>query len=93
MSEFERWESRYSEESYLFGTAPNAFLKAQAHRLRPGLDVLSVADGDGRNGVWLAEQGLNVHSVEFSPIAVKKAESLAMARGVAVRTELADLFA
>ncbi len=93
MSEFERWESRYSEEGYLFGLAPNAFLKAQAHRLRPGLDVLSVADGDGRNGVWMAEQGLNVHSVDFSPTAVKKAETLAMARGVAVRTELADLFA
>lgn len=93
MSELGRWESRFSQEGYLFGTAPNAFLKAQAHRLRPGLDVLSVADGDGRNGVWLAEQGLNVHSVDFSPTARNKAEALAKARGVAVRTELADIFA
>ena len=92
MSDLERWESRFSQEGYLFGTAPNAFLKAQAHHLRPGLDVLSVADGDGRNGVWLAEQGLNVHSVDFSPTAIKKAEALAMARDVAIRAERADLF-
>jgi len=93
LSDLERWESRFSQEGYLFGTAPNAFLKAQAHRLRPGLDVLSVADGDGRNGVWLAEQGLNVHSVDFSPTALEKAEALAKARGVPIRTELADLLA
>ena len=92
VSDLERWESRFSQEGYLFGTEPNAFLKAQAHHLRPGLDVLSVADGDGRNGVWLAEQGLNVHSVDFSPTALEKAEVLARARGVAIRTELADLF-
>ena len=92
MSDPKRWESRFSQEGYLFGTAPNAFLKAQAHRLRPGLDVLSVADGDGRNGVWLAEQGLNVHSVDFSPTALKKAQALAKARGVTIRAELADLF-
>jgi len=92
MSDLERWESRFSQDGYLFGTAPNAFLKAQAHHLRPGLDVLSVADGDGRNGVWLAEQGLNVHSVDFSPTAIKKAEALAMARDVAIRAERADLF-
>ena len=93
MSDLERWESRFSQEGYLFGTEPNAFLKAQAHRLRPGLDVLSVADGDGRNGVWLAEQGLNVHSVDFSPTALKKAAALAKARGVAIRAERVDLFA
>ncbi len=92
MSDLERWEARFSQEGYLFGTEPNAFLRAQAHRLRPGLDVLSVADGDGRNGVWLAEQGLNVHAVDFSPTAIKKAGALAKARGVAIRTECADLF-
>ncbi len=92
MSDLERWESRFSQEGYLFGTEPNAFLKAQAHRLRSGQDVLSVADGDGRNGVWLAEQGLNVHTVEFSPTALKKAKVLAKARGVAVRAERADLY-
>ena len=92
MSDLERWELRFSQEGYLFGTEPNAFLKAQAQRLRPGLDVLSVADGDGRNSVWLAEQGLNVHAVEFSPTALKKAKALAKVRGVAVHAERADLY-
>jgi len=92
LSDLERWEARYGQDGYLFGTAPNAFLEMQAHRLRPGLDVLSVADGDGRNGVWLAEQGLNVHAVDFSPTALKKARALTRSRGVGVRTERADLY-
>jgi len=49
------WDERYQGEAYLFGEAPNAFLAAQAHRLRPGMSALAVADGEGRNGVWLAE--------------------------------------
>jgi len=56
MSDFERWEKRYGAPGYLFGTAPNAFLAAQADRLRGRKTALSVADGEGRNGVWL-EQG------------------------------------
>ena len=59
MSEFERWEGRFAQPDYVFGTAPNAFLARNAHRLKPGGRVLSVADGEGRNGVWLAEQGFD----------------------------------
>lgn len=91
MSELERWEARFSAPGYLFGDRPNAFLARQADRLRPGMKALSVADGDGRNGVWLAEQGLEVHSVDFSPTALAKAEALARERGVSIRTERADL--
>jgi hypothetical protein len=54
MSELERWESRFAAPDYLFGTAPNAFLKSQDHRLKPGQKALALADGEGRNGVWLA---------------------------------------
>jgi len=93
MSELERWEGRFAAPGYLFGTEPNAFLARQAGLLRPGLKALSVADGDGRNGVWLAQQGLDVHSVDFSPTALAKAEKLAAGRGVAIRTEQADLLA
>lgn len=93
MSEFERWEARFSAPGYLFGDRPNAFLARQATRLRPGMKALCVADGDGRNGVWLAEQGLEVHSVDFSPTALAKAEALAKRRGVTIRTEQADLLA
>jgi SAM-dependent methyltransferase len=91
MSELERWEARFADSNYHFGTAPNAFLKSQAHRLRPGRKALALADGEGRNGVWLAEQGLDVLSLDFSPNALRKARALAAARHVDLRTELADL--
>src|SRR5262249_40880367 len=92
MSEFERWEARFAAPGYLFGTEPNAFLKSQAHLLKPGWKVLSVADGEGRNGVWLAEQGLDVDAFDFSPKAVAKARELAKQRGVSLNIELADIF-
>ena len=91
MSELERWETRYSAPGYLFGTEPNIFLKKQAHLLKPGQKALAVADGDGRNGVWLAEQGLDVLSVDFSPTAQAKARELAAERGVKMRIEQVDL--
>ncbi len=91
MSDFERWEKRYGAPGYLFGTAPNAFLAAQAHRLRGRKTALSVADGEGRNGVWLAEQGLEVLAIDYSPTALGKARALAQERGVQLRTEVADL--
>ena len=93
MPELERWETRFSAPGYLFGKEPNAFLRAQAHRLRKGASALSVADGEGRNGVWLAEQGLDVLTVDFSATALAKARALAQDRGVTLRTEVADLTA
>lgn len=91
MSELERWESRFAAPGYLFGTAPNAFLASQAHRLRPGQKALALADGEGRNGVWLAQIGLDVLALDFSPTALRKARDLAAARHVALRIEQADL--
>jgi cyclopropane fatty-acyl-phospholipid synthase-like methyltransferase len=91
MSELERWQTRFSAPAYAFGKEPNAFLKAQAHRLRPGQSALSVADGEGRNGVWLAEQGLDVLTIDFSQAGLAKAQALAAERGVKLRTELADV--
>lgn len=90
-SEFERWNSRFTQAGYVFGTAPNAFLAAQAHRLKPGMTALALADGEGRNGVFLARQGLDVVSLDFSPAAQEKARRLAALSGVAIKTELADL--
>ena len=89
--EFDRWQQRFAAPGFLFGTAPNAFLKAQAHLLPKGGSALAIADGEGRNGVFLAEQGLNVLSTDFSPVAQEKARALARERGVSVRFELADL--
>lgn len=89
MSEF--WNQRYAVDEYVFGTEPNAFLASQAQRFHPGQRVLAVADGEGRNGVWLARQGLDVLAVDVSPPAIAKAEKLAAQHGVTLQTELADL--
>ncbi|MGO9445956.1 MAG: SAM-dependent methyltransferase [Thiobacillaceae bacterium] len=85
------WDERYAQPGFLFGEAPNAFLSSQAHLLRPGSWALSVADGEGRNGVWLAEQGLRVHALDASPVALDKARGLAQKRGVQLRFEHADM--
>lgn len=86
-----RWDARYGTDDYVFGTEPNAFLASQAHRLMPGMSVLAVADDEGRNGVWLAAQGMNVLSVDASETGLEKARKLAAARGVRIATERVDL--
>ena len=92
MSEFERWETRFGAPEYIFGTAPNYFLAACKPLLPPaGGRALAVADGEGRNGVWLAEQGLDVLSIDFSPAAQRKAAELAHARGVRIALQRADV--
>ena len=85
------WDERYAGEEYHFGTEPNAFLLSQRNLLKPGMSCLALADGEGRNGVWLAEQGLNVLSVDASGVALAKAKKLAQLRGVDMRFELVDL--
>ncbi|MGE5321080.1 MAG: SAM-dependent methyltransferase [Hyphomicrobiaceae bacterium] len=85
------WNARYATEDYIFGTAPNRFLESQAARVQPGMRALSIADGEGRNGVWLAEQGAAVHAVDVSPVALEKARKLAAARGVTLNFEQADI--
>lgn len=93
MGEFERWEGRFRVPEYIFGTEPNYFLLACKAMLPRLGKALAVADGEGRNGVWLAEQGLEVLSIDFSPSAQEKAKALAKARGVRVHFEVADVHA
>jgi 2-polyprenyl-3-methyl-5-hydroxy-6-metoxy-1,4-benzoquinol methylase len=87
------WDKRYAREDYLFGTAPNAFLAAQKPLLRTGQSALCVADGEGRNSVWLARQGLAVSAFDISPVAVEKARRLAAAQVVSVHFEVNDVAA
>lgn len=87
----EMWDGHYAESHYIFGTEPNVFLASQKALLRPGQRALAVADGEGRNGVWLAQQGLQVVSVDFSAPAVEKAKRLAAERGVQVEFHVADV--
>lgn len=89
----EFWNSRFAEPGYAYGTEPNVFLASQAARLRRGAQALAVGDGEGRNGVWLAQQGLDVLSVDASVVGLEKAQRLAAERGVPLRTEPADLTA
>lgn len=89
----EFWNARYAEPGYAYGTEPNVFLVSQRAHLRPGMKALAVADGEGRNGVWLAEQGLDVLSVDASETGLAKARELAADRGAKLRTERADLTA
>lgn len=85
------WDERYAGGEYFYGTRPNAFLLSQHHLLEPGMNCLAVADGEGRNGVWLAEQGLKVLSVDSSAVAASKAGTLAQQRGVKLDFDVADL--
>jgi ubiquinone/menaquinone biosynthesis C-methylase UbiE len=89
--EFVRWESRFDKPEYEFGKAPNDFLARCKPLLPKSGNALAVADGEGRNGVWLAEQGLDVTSTDFSPAAQKKGRALAKERGVHVAFIEADM--
>lgn len=85
------WDVRYAHPNHVFGYRPNDFLRQEARFLRPRSRVLALCDGEGRNGVWLAEQGHDVVSLDFSAVGLAKAEALAAERGVAVETWLVDL--
>jgi SAM-dependent methyltransferase len=85
------WDQRYKDAGFSFGEAPNAFLAAQRPLFNVGMSALVPGDGEGRNGVWLAELGLNVTTVDASPIGVHKANLLAAERGVTVDAQVADL--
>ncbi len=79
------WNTAYGDATYRYGTAPNAFLADQAPRvIAPGSRVLVIGDGEGRNGVWLAEQGHHVLTCDLSEAGPAKARALAAERGVAI---------
>ena len=84
------WDQRFSQREYLFGTAPSAFLLRHAGHIPPASRILAVADGEGRNSVWLAEQGHQVTAMDASPVGLDKARALAKARGVSVDFQLGD---
>lgn len=84
------WNQRFAGEQYLFGTAPNLWLRDHAQLWQPGERVLCVADGEGRNSVWLALRGLLVDAFDIAQVGVAKARRLAAAHGVAVRYAVLD---
>ncbi len=78
------WDARYERAEYFYGMNPNEWLVGKADWLTPGMQVLIPADGEGRNSVWCAEQGLFVDAFDLSGIAVEKAKKLAEKKGVQV---------
>jgi len=92
-SDFHHWQERYSTPDFRFGKEPNEFLVACRPLLPQTGKVLAVADGEGRNGVWLARHGLDVLSIDFSPAAQAKARALAAEHKVDVTFVEADVHA
>ena len=84
------WDERYRPAAYAYGVAPNAFLAGQGHRLKRGMRALVPGDGEGRNGAWLAGQGLLVDTLDLSAFGVAKAKALATKSGVALNAIQAD---
>jgi cyclopropane fatty-acyl-phospholipid synthase-like methyltransferase len=80
----ETWDARFSSDEYIFGTEPNVWLAQHADLFKPGMRVLAVADGEGRNSVWMAQQGLQVDAFDISPVGIAKAKKLAEQQGVEV---------
>jgi SAM-dependent methyltransferase len=87
----EHWNRRFQRDDFLFGTEPNAWLREHAAALPPGGRVLSVADGEGRNSVWLAKQGFAVDAFDIAEVGVAKARALAAREGVQVNFHVADV--
>lgn len=85
------WDERYSAEEYQYGKSPNDFLVEAASAIKPGGRVVSICEGEGRNGVYLAEQGFSVFGVDGSSVALAKARALADERGVEIEVEQGDL--
>lgn len=85
------WDERYGAEAFMYGTEPNDFLREQAALLPKSAEVLCLAEGEGRNAVFLAQQGLRVTGVDGSAVGLAKANKLAASRGVAIETHVADL--
>lgn len=85
-----KWNQRFEHEAYLFGTEPNVYLREQLARLPATGQALCVADGEGRNSVWLARQGLQVQAFDISDVGVAKARKLAQDAGVQVDYQVAD---
>ena len=85
------WNDRYAKPGYLFGTEPAQYLQDHKAYLTQGLTALAVADGEGRNSVYMAGQGMQVTAMDSSDVAVEKARALAEAAGVDVDFNIADI--
>ncbi len=84
------WDARFAEEGFAYGTEANDFLQSVVDRLPRG-DALCLCEGEGRNAVYLAQRGWRAMALDFSAVALRKAEALAAQRGVELQTQCGDL--
>jgi len=85
------WNERFNKDEFIFGKEPNEYLVEQTSKhLKPGSKVLCIADGEGRNGVWLAKQGMQVLGFDASDIALAKAKQLARDNQVEIEYSFSD---
>lgn len=85
------WNERFNKEEFIFGKAPNEYLVEQVSQyLKSNSSVLCIADGEGRNGVWLAKQGMCVTGFDVSDIALAKAKQFALENQVNIQYSLCD---
>lgn len=84
------WDQRYAGREFVYGKGPNDFLVENVQKIPMG-EILCLCAGEGRNAVWLAEQGFTVTAVDSSSVGLEKAQRLAAERGVQIETMVADL--
>ncbi|RHW41989.1 methyltransferase domain-containing protein [Neobacillus notoginsengisoli] len=85
------WHERFKDEDYVYGTEANAFLQEAQKSLRLTGHALAIAEGEGRNAVFLAEQGMKVTTWDYAESGLEKTKNLARLKGVEVETRLVDL--
>ena len=85
------WNERFQDEKYVYGTEPNVFIRDIQKKLQLSGDALAIAEGEGRNAVFIAEQGMNVTAWDYAESGLEKTKQLAESRSVSVQTELVDL--
>lgn len=85
------WDERYSDPDYIFGKEPNDFLKEEFQRIPAGGRVLCLAEGEGRNAVFLAQSGYQVTAMDLSKVGLNKALKLAEEKEVSISTQVVDL--
>jgi cyclopropane fatty-acyl-phospholipid synthase-like methyltransferase len=86
-----QWNERFKSEDYIYGTQPNVFIADMHKKLQLSGDALAIAEGEGRNAVFLAEQGMNVTTWDYAQSGLEKTQKLATKKGVTINTELVDL--
>lgn len=84
------WDERYAQTELVWSAGPNRFLEEEVADLAPGR-ALDLGAGEGRNAIWLAEQGWNVTAVDFSEVAIDKGRTIAEVKGVSLTWEVDDL--